>query len=128
MIIIIFSGNSTWEFHFHEVIVIATVIYSYTWLLPVFLWIFLTWRNTSDRYTLVQLQAVYGYSMALFIPLTVSVIFITGFVVYIHVQKFQFRENTKMLTVVTDNIIDQNHFANIIRTSLSNSRNIFGSI
>lgn len=64
------SGNSTWEFHFHEVIVIATVIYCYTWLLPVFLWIFLTWRNTSDRYTLVQLQAVYGYSMAIFIPLT----------------------------------------------------------
>ena len=27
-----------------------------------------------------------------------------------------------MLTVLTDNIIDQNHFGNIIRTSLSNSR------
>ena len=26
-----------------------------------------------------------------------------------------------MLTVLTDNIIDQNHFVNIIRTSLSNS-------
>ena len=26
-----------------------------------------------------------------------------------------------MLTVLTDNIIDQNHFGNIIRTSLSNS-------
>ena len=33
-----------------------------------------------------------------------------------------------MLTVLTDNIIDQNHFGNIIRTSLSNSRNSFGSI
>ena len=30
--------------------------------------------------------------------------------------------------VLTDNIIDQNHFVNIIRKSLSNSRNIFGSI
>ena len=39
-----------------------------------------------------------------------------------------FRENTKMLMVLTDNIIDQNHFGNIIRTSLSNSRNSFGSI
>ena len=30
-----------------------------------------------------------------------------------------------MLTVLTDNIIDQNHFANIIRTSLSNSSKRF---
>ena len=29
--------------------------------------------------------------------------------------------------VLTDNIIDQNHFGIIIRTSLSNSRNCFGS-
>ena len=33
-----------------------------------------------------------------------------------------------MLTILTDNIIDQNHFGNIIMTSLSNSRNSFGSI
>ena len=37
--------------------------------------------------------------------------------------RLEFRENTKMLTVLTDNIIDQNHFGNIIRTSLSISRN-----
>ena len=43
-------------------------------------------------------------------------------------NEFEFRENTKMLTVLTDNIIDQNYFRNIIRTSLSNSRNSFGSI
>ena len=43
-------------------------------------------------------------------------------------KKFEFRENTKMLTVLTDNIIDQNHFGNIIRTSLSNSMNSFGLI
>ena len=40
----------------------------------------------------------------------------------------EFRENTKILTVLTDNIIEQNHFINIIRRSLSNSRNSFGSI
>ena len=42
--------------------------------------------------------------------------------------RLQFQENTKMLMVLTDNIIDQNHFGNIIRTSLSNSRNSFGPI
>ena len=31
-----------------------------------------------------------------------------------------------MLMVLTDNIIDQNHFGNIIRTSLSNSVKHFG--
>ena len=40
----------------------------------------------------------------------------------------EFQVNTKMLTVLTDNIIDQNHFGNVIRTSLSNSRNSFDSI
>ena len=39
--------------------------------------------------------------------------------------RLEFRENTKMLTVLTDNIIDQNHFGNITRTSLCNSRNSF---
>ena len=33
-----------------------------------------------------------------------------------------------MLTVLIDNIIDQNHWRNIIRTSISNSWNSFGSI
>ena len=49
---------------------------------------------------------------------------------YIHIygKNSNFRKNTKMLTVLTDNIIDQNHFVNIIKTSLSNSRNSFGSI
>ena len=43
-------------------------------------------------------------------------------------QNIKIRENTKMLMVLADNIIDQNHFGNIIRTSLSNSTNSFGSI
>ena len=40
----------------------------------------------------------------------------------------EFQENTKMLTVLTNNNIDQNHFGNIIRTSLSNSMKRFGPI
>ena len=67
------SGNNEWEFHFHEVIVIATVVYIYTWCLPVILWLFLVWRNVSDRYSLIKMQSIYGYSMAIFIPLTVSI-------------------------------------------------------
>ena len=39
--------------------------------------------------------------------------------------RLEFQENTKMLTVHTNNIFDQNHCRNIIRTSLFNSRNSF---
>ena len=42
--------------------------------------------------------------------------------------RLDFRENTKMLTVPTNNIFDQKYFRNIIRTSLCNSRNSFGPI
>ena len=40
----------------------------------------------------------------------------------------EFRENTKLLTVLTDNIIEPNHFIKRIRTSLCNSRNSFGKM
>jgi hypothetical protein len=66
----LFSGSTKWEFHFHEVIVLTAVIYSYTWCLPFLLWGFMIWRKTDDRYSLLQLLTIYGYSMAAFIPLT----------------------------------------------------------
>ena len=39
--------------------------------------------------------------------------------------QLEFQENTKMLTVPTNNIFDQKHCRNITRTSLCNSRNSF---
>ena len=42
--------------------------------------------------------------------------------------RLDFRENTKMVTVPTNNIFDQNHCRNITRTSLCNSRNSFGKM
>ena len=42
--------------------------------------------------------------------------------------RLEFQENTKMLTVPTNNIFDQKHCRNIIRTSLCNSRNSFGKM
>ena len=39
--------------------------------------------------------------------------------------RLEFRENTKMLTVPTNNIFDQKYCRNITRTSLCNSRNSF---
>jgi hypothetical protein len=67
------SEQSDWEFHFHDVTVLGTVLYSYTWLVPLTLWAGLWWRNRGDQYTLTQLLAIYGYSIAVFIPVVVSV-------------------------------------------------------
>ena len=38
--------------------------------------------------------------------------------------RLEFQEDIKMLTIVTDNIFDQNHFIYLIRTSLCNSRKV----
>ena len=42
--------------------------------------------------------------------------------------RLEFRENTKMLTVPTNNIFDQKYCRNMIRTSLCNYRNSFGKM
>jgi hypothetical protein len=67
----IFSEGSDWEFHFHDVTVLGTVLYGYTWLVPFTVWAGLWWRNHGNQYTLTQLLAVYGYCMAIFIPVVV---------------------------------------------------------
>ena len=67
-----YSEGSDWEFHFHDVTVLGTVLYGYTWLVPFTVWAGLWWRNRGNQYTLTQLLAVYGYCMAIFIPVVVS--------------------------------------------------------
>ena len=42
--------------------------------------------------------------------------------------RLDFRENTKMVTVPTNNISDQKYFVHLIRTSLSKSGTNFGAI
>ena len=61
-----------WEFHFHEVTVVGTAVYTYTWVVPAILWGVLWWRGSRDSYTLLELLSIYGYCIAAFIPVTVS--------------------------------------------------------
>lgn len=51
---------------------LGTMVYAYTWLLPCVWWAVLWWRGSRGRYTLLQLLAIYGYCIAIFIPITVS--------------------------------------------------------
>ena len=68
------SEEKDWEFHFHEVTLLGSAVYAYTWLVPLMLWALLWWRGSRDRYTLLELLSIYGYCIAIFIPITVSVL------------------------------------------------------
>ncbi len=64
--------GSEWEFNFGEVTSLATVVLVYVWVMPLCVWGLLWWRAGRGTYTLLLLHAIYGYSMATFIPLAVS--------------------------------------------------------
>ena len=65
--------QSSWEFHFHEVIVLGCALYVYTWLVPVVLSSLLWWRGSQNRFSLLELLSIYGYSISIFIPITVHI-------------------------------------------------------
>lgn len=58
------------------VTIAALVIFLYAWLVPVALWGFLTWRQGTERqmggYTFLETVCVYGYSLFIYIPTSVS--------------------------------------------------------
>lgn len=68
----LYRNSSTWEFHFEKVTQLGTVVFAYIWIVPACIWAVLWWRGNRQKYTLLQLLAIYGYSMGIFIPLTVS--------------------------------------------------------
>lgn len=58
------------------VTIAAVVIFLYAWLVPMALWGFLTWRQGTERqmggYTFLETVCVYGYSLFIYIPTSVS--------------------------------------------------------
>ncbi|XP_055950316.1 protein YIPF1-like [Argiope bruennichi] len=61
----------TWSYDFHKVSLSATAIYSYVFLLPIILWGLMWYRQSSNRYTLLEILCVYGYSLAIYVPISV---------------------------------------------------------
>lgn len=78
LFISVHSNQRDWEFHFHEVTLIGCCVYTYTWLVPCILWALLWWRGNRLRFTLLQLLAIYGYSIGIFIPLMVCFYTVTS--------------------------------------------------
>ena len=59
---------------FFEILVTfaAVVIYSYAWIVPSALWGFLIWRGNNAGFMFLEIVCVYGYSLSIFIPISVS--------------------------------------------------------
>lgn len=62
------------------VTIAAVVIFMYAWLVPIGLWGFLTWRQGAERqiggYSFLETVCVYGYSLFIYIPTSVSTCFL----------------------------------------------------
>lgn len=66
------KGDQTypWHYNFHVVTEAAVVIFSYAWIVPIIVWAFLWWRNSRAGYSLLEILSIYGYSLAVFIPIS----------------------------------------------------------
>lgn len=64
------AGTYIWHYQFHVVSEAAIVIVSYAWLFPLLVWLFLWWRNSRSGYSLLEILSTYGYSLAVFIPIS----------------------------------------------------------
>lgn len=72
------AGDHHWRYNFHLVSVAATIIVLYTSLMPLAIWALLKWfdrPNDLDEspYTpsLLSLVCLYGYSLAIYIPVSI---------------------------------------------------------
>lgn len=67
--------KNDWTFNFHRVSLAATAIYAYVFILPLIIWGLLKRFQYTNRYTLLEIICVYGYSLAIFVPISIFWIF-----------------------------------------------------
>ncbi|XP_045157461.2 protein YIPF1-like isoform X2 [Mercenaria mercenaria] len=60
-----------WRYDFHKVTFAATAIFSYWWLIPAMMYAFLWWRKSQAGFTFLEILCVYGYSLAIYIPISI---------------------------------------------------------
>jgi len=65
------DGTHQWKSDFRLVSLSATVIFLYAWLIPTCIWGFLTWRGNRSGFTYLEIVCVYGYSLAVFVPISI---------------------------------------------------------
>lgn len=60
-----------WKYDFHKVTFSATAIFCYWWLIPTAVYLVLWWRRSPAGYTFLEIICVYGYSLAIYIPISI---------------------------------------------------------
>jgi len=60
-----------YRFSFKKVTLAATVIFCYWWLLPTALRVVFWWRKSRSNVTFLESICVYGYSLAVYIPISI---------------------------------------------------------
>ncbi|KAG8237074.1 hypothetical protein J437_LFUL005181, partial [Ladona fulva] len=67
------QGNYHWKYEFHTVTYAATAIFSYAWIIPLALWGSIWWCGNQAQLTFMEIVCVYGYSLSIYIPVSVSI-------------------------------------------------------
>lgn len=52
----------------------STAILLYIFLVPVVLWTVLKYRQVESRYSLLEILCLYGYSLSVYVPISVSAV------------------------------------------------------
>lgn len=65
------SEEFKWKFDFHKVTIATASIYTYWLLMPLLVYIFLRWRGNQEVCQLSELICVYGYSLSIYIPISI---------------------------------------------------------
>jgi len=62
-----------WHYEFHKVTLAAAAVFGYAWLVPAGLYAFLWWTSAAalQAVGLLDLLCLYGYSMAVYVPVSV---------------------------------------------------------
>ncbi|XP_030852730.1 protein YIPF1 [Strongylocentrotus purpuratus] len=64
------SSSYVWHAHFSNVTIAAVVIFAYAWIIPSCLYGFLHHRGNLGGYTFLELVCLYGYSLTIYIPIS----------------------------------------------------------
>jgi len=67
-----FGTDYKWHTDFHKVTSSAATILAYWWLIPTGIFMLLRWRLTeSNEFSFIELLSIYGYSLFIYIPISV---------------------------------------------------------
>lgn len=64
-----------WKYDFHKVTLASAAIFVYWWLMPTLLYGLLWWRGNQAGYLFSEIICIYGYSLAIYIPISILWVF-----------------------------------------------------